>query len=290
MIQGSIVALITPFNSEHKIDFKRLHELIDFQIENKTDGVVLLGTTAEAESLNDEEKYNLVSDAISYIQHRMQVVVGLISNQTEEVVRLATLYKDLSFDAYLVINPYYIKSNTSGLLKHFTYIADRIDKPMILYNVPKRTGMEIPLEVVEALSYHPNIIGIKEASGNVLYLQQVVRLANEHFAVYGGDDFLTLVTYALGAKGMISVIGNAFPKEVKLVYDMYSKNPEISRTTFFKLYDVMKVMYEEVSPIGIKYILYLLGYGDCYYRRPLDEPSLRLKQKLKIEVQKLLQD
>lgn len=258
-------------------------------MENKTDGVVLLGTTAEAESLTDQERIELVKDSINYIKKRMQVIVGIIANQTDEVIRLAELFKNLEFDAYLVITPYYIKSNKSGLLKHFTYIADHVDKPILLYNVPKRTGLEIPLDVVTALSYHPNIIGIKEASGNVIYLQKIAKIANENFSFYGGDDFLTLVSYGLGAKGMISVIGNAFPKETKLIYDSYFKNTDISKTTFFQIYDLLEAMYEEVSPIGIKYILYLLGYGYNYYRRPLDEPSLSMKQKLKEEIQKLIE-
>ncbi|MDE5867866.1 MAG: dihydrodipicolinate synthase family protein, partial [Anaeroplasmataceae bacterium] len=133
MIQGSITALITPFDENNEIDYNELHKLLDYQIENKTDGVLLLGTTAEAESLSDEEKVNLVKDSISYINHKMKIIIGIISNQTEETIRLASLFENLDFDAYLVITPYYIKTNVSGLLKHFTYIADKVTKPVILY-------------------------------------------------------------------------------------------------------------------------------------------------------------
>lgn len=288
MIKGSITALITPFNFSNEINYSELHRLIDLQIENKTDGVLLLGTTAEAESLSDEEKVALVKDAIAYINKRMKIIIGIISNQTEHVLTLANLFKAFDFDAFLVITPYYTKTNTSGLLKHFNYIADHVDKPIILYNVPKRTGMEIPLEVIQALSYHPNIIGIKDASGNALYQQEIARLTNEHFALYGGDDNLALISYQIGAQGVISVISNAFPKEMKLLFE--AKDTEIKKTTLYQLLDLIQVMYQEVSPIGIKYVLYLLGYDTLAYRKPLDEPSLALKHQLKIELHKLLEE
>lgn len=288
MITGSITALVTPFDLENKINFSELHRLLDFQLENKTDGVLLLGTTAEAESLSDEEKILLVKDAIAYIDNKMKIIIGIISNQTKRVVELGNLFKDLEIDAFLVITPYYTKTNTSGLIKHFNYIADHVSKPIILYNVPKRTGMEIPLEVIEALSYHPNIIGIKDASGNAVFQQKIAKITNDNFALYGGDDILALLSYHLGAKGVISVLSNAFPKEMKLLYE--AKDKEISKTTFFKLMDLIQVMFEEVSPIGIKYVLYLLGYDTNSYRKPLDEPSLALKHKLKVELHKLLDE
>ncbi|MDE5565723.1 MAG: dihydrodipicolinate synthase family protein, partial [Anaeroplasmataceae bacterium] len=165
-----------------------------------------------------------------------------------------------------------------------------VTKPVILYNVPKRTGMEIPLDVIKALSYHPNIIGIKDASGNALFQQQIATFTNENFSLYGGDDALTLLSYHLGAKGIISVVSNAFPKEMKLIYESMDKDPKISKTLFFKLLDLINVMYQEVSPIGIKYILYILGFKTLNYRRPLDEPSLKLKMLLKTELQKLIEE
>ncbi len=287
MIEGSITALITPFNSENEINYPLVHLLLQNQIENHTDGIVLLGTTAEAESLSDIEKRALVKDSIDYIQGKMKIIIGIIANQPQRVLELAHLFEDLSFDAYLVINPYYTKTNTSGLLKYFTYIADNVTKPIILYNVPKRTGMEIPLPVIQALSYHPNIVGIKDASGNAIYQQEIARMQRPDFYLYGGDDTSTLISYGLGAKGMISVISNAFPREMKLIYDSYNKDKEISKTTFYKLLDLLHVMYEEVSPIGIKYVLYLLGYDTLSLRKPLDEPSKELKFKIKTELLKL---
>lgn len=281
---GSIVALITPFNVDNEVDYEELARLCAFHLENKTDGLLLLGTTAEAEALSKEERKKIVEFVYSKVYPEIKLMVGLISNITEEVIELSKLFNGLDIDCFLVINPFYNKTNASGLLKHFTYIADGVQKPIVLYNVPKRTGMTIPYEVVRALSYHRNIIGIKEASGDILYQERISRLIREDFRLYCGDDSIMLPSLYLGASGVISVIGNAFPKEIKLIVDSFAKAPDISKTTFFKLFDLTNAMYAEVSPIGIKYIMFLLGYNTLYYRRPLDEPSKELKRRLEQEL------
>lgn len=287
---GSIVALVTPFDSNNSIDYDQVDALCDFHLENRTDGLLLLGTTAEAEALSTEEKKELVYYIYHKVYPNIKIMVGIISNITNEVVEQAKLYEDLDIDSFLVINPYYNKTNHSGLLKHFTYIADHVHKPIVLYNVPKRTGMAIPVEVVRALSYHKNIKGIKEASGDFSYQIQIASFTSKNFELYCGDDATMLLSLSLGASGVISVIGNAFPKEVKLIYDSFLKNPEISRTTFYKLLDLIQVMFQEVSPIGIKYIMYVLGLCDVRYRMPLDEPSKELKRKIECEMLKLIDD
>lgn len=283
-MNGSIVALITPFNDLDQIDYTELERLCEYHIENKTDGLLLLGTTAEAEALSYDEKRELVDFVCKKVENKLSVMVGIISNITEEVIEQAKLFDDIKFDSYLVINPFYNKTNESGMLKHFTYIADSVGKPVVLYNVPKRTGMSIPIEVVRALSYHKNIIGIKEASGDMNYLTQLFNNISEDFTVYCGDDSTMLLALYLGAKGVISVIGNAFPKEIKLITSSFNKNDGICKTTFYKLYDLIRVMYEEVSPIGIKYIMYLIGFNKSKYRRPLDEPSRKLKRSIEKEL------
>lgn len=288
-MNGSIVALITPFKN-NEIDFDELNKLCDFHLENKTDGLLLLGTTAEAESLSDDEKYNLVKFVYDRVYQKIDIMIGIISNITEEVVRLASLFEEFDINSYLVINPYYNKTNTSGMLKHFTYIADHVNKPIILYNVPKRTGMNIPIEVVRALSYHKNIIGIKEASGDFLYQLELAGFINEGFKFYSGDDSTMLLSLYLGASGVINVIGNAFPKEMKLITNSFNKNNEISKLAFYKLFNLIKIMYREVSPIGIKYVMYLLGFEVLGYRRPLDEPSKELKRELEKEMLLLIEE
>jgi len=278
MIKGSIVALVTPFDSYNKIDFNEIDRLLDYHIENKTDGILLLGTTAEAESLSDDEKVRLVKHVVCYLDGKIKVMVGLIANVTEEVIRLSDLFKEIVFDSYLVIVPYYIKSNTSGLIKHFTKIADYVDKPIVLYNVPKRCGFGLDLDVVKILSYHPNIIGIKEASGDINYQSKIAAFCSDGFLLYCGDDFSILGSLGVGASGVISVIGNCFPKEVKIIIDSFKKNIDISRSTFFMILPLINVIYLEVSPICCKYLMYLMGFKTKKYRMPLDEPSLESKR------------
>ncbi len=280
MLKGSIVALITPFTEQNEIDYEEIKKLLNFHIENKTDGLLLLGTTAEAESLSDEEKKTLVEFILKYLDGRIPVMVGIIANHPNRAIELSKLFVDLEFDSYLVSAPFYIKSNTEGVLKHFRFIADHVDKPIVLYNVPKRTGIQLSFEEVRILSYHPNIIGIKEASGNMAYQAKIASICKDNFVLYGGDDLTLLCSLALGAKGMISVIGNAYPKEIKLILDSFSQNQDISRLIYYKLYHIIEDIYVETSPIPVKYLLYVKGYHTRKLRMPLAEASLQLKRKL----------
>ena len=280
----SIVALITPFTSDNKINFEELNKICEFHLESKTDCLLLLGTTAEAESLNDEEKYKVVESVYNKVYPKIKIMVGLISNITEEVIKLSKLFNEFEIESFLVINPYYIKTNDSGMLKHFTYIADNVSKPIIIYNVPKRTGQNISFDVVKFLSYHKNIIGIKEASGDINYLIKISTLIKDDFNLYCGDDSLMLVSLFLGSKGIINVIGNAFPKEIKLLIETYNKDIKLSKFIYYKYLSLMSVLYDEVSPIGIKYVMYLLGFDTNKYRMPLDEPSKIFKRKLENEL------
>lgn len=280
----SIVALITPFTSDNKINFEELNKLCEFHLESKTDCLLLLGTTAEAESLTNEEKYKIVESVYNKVYPKIKIMVGLISNITEEVIKLSKFFDDFEIESYLVINPYYIKTNDSGMLKHFTYIADNVSKPVIIYNVPKRTGQNISFDVVKFLSYHKNIIGIKEASGDINYLIKISTLIKDDFNLYCGDDFLILISLFLGCGGIINVIGNAFPKEVKLLIESYNKDVKLSKFIYYKYLSLISVLYDEVSPIGIKYVMHLLGFDTNKYRMPLDEPSKTFKRKLENEL------
>lgn len=286
-ISKSIVALITPFKN-NQIDFDELKRICKYHLENQTDGLLLLGTTAEAEALDDEEKKQLVKFVYKIVYPKIELIVGIIDNVTDKVIEQSKLFDGLDIKAFLVINPYYNKTNESGLLKHFTYIADNVVKPIIIYDVPKRTGMKIPFEVIRALSYHQNIIGIKEASSDIIDHLKLSTIANENFKLYGGDDSLMLISLFLNSEGIISVIGNAFAKETSLIIHSFDKNVAISKMMFYKLLPLILQMYGEVSPIGIKYVMYLLGFNTLEYRRPLDEPSRQLKRKLENEVLQLV--
>lgn len=286
-ISKSIVALITPFKN-NQIDFEELKRICKYHLENQTDGLLLLGTTAEAEALDDEEKKQLVNFVYKIVYPKIELIVGIIDNVTDKVIEQSKLFDGLDIKAFLVINPYYNKTNESGLLKHFTYIADNVVKPIIIYDVPKRTGMKIPFEVIRALSYHQNIIGIKEASSDIIDHLKLSTIANENFKLYGGDDSLMLISLFLNSEGIISVIGNAFAKETSLIIHSFDKNVAISKMMFYKLLPLILQMYGEVSPIGIKYVMYLLGFNTLEYRRPLDEPSRQFKRKLENEVLQLV--
>lgn len=290
MVKGSIVALVTPFTNDKKIDYSSLEKICQMQIEAKTKGLLLLGTTQEAESLSMEEKHELLSYVINKVKDKISIIVGLISNKLEDVLKMEEEFQKYDIDAYLVIPPYYIKTNDSGLLKYFTYLADRSSKPLILYNVPKRVGMEIPIDIVTSLSYHKNIIGIKDASDSIFYQQNIINKTSSDFLYYSGNDELMLTSLLLGADGIISVIGNAFPNEMTLICNsINNKNYDIAKTTYYKLYDLIKSMYKDVSPIGIKYVLYLLGIIELNYRVPLDEPGITFRRKIEEELIKIIE-
>ena len=284
------MALVTPFDDDKNIDYEMLKKILNMHIKAKTNGLLLLGTTQESEALKKEEKIKLVDFVLENVKDKIKIMVGLISNRIEEVISLDEDLKCYDIDSYLVIPPYYVKTNTSGLLKYFTYLADRLSKPLILYNVPKRVGMSIPNELVIALSYHKNIIGIKDASDDIFYQQELINNTKEGFLYYSGSDELMLISLMLGADGVISVIGNAFAKEVCLICNsINNKNYEIAKTTYFKLYNLIKVMYKNVSPIGIKYVMYLLGMIRLNYRIPLDEPDKELKRIIEKEIIEIIE-
>ncbi|MDE7264149.1 MAG: 4-hydroxy-tetrahydrodipicolinate synthase [Anaeroplasmataceae bacterium] len=280
MLKGSIVALITPFTEDNEINYEEISRLLEFHLENKTDGILLLGTTAESESLSDEEKRKLVEYVVTYLKGRIKIMVGIIANIPSKAIELARLFDSFDIDSYLVSAPYYIKSNTEGVIKHFSYIADYVKHPIILYNVPKRTGLCLNEEVVQFLSYHPNIIGIKEASGDLEYQTKISLLCHESFVLYGADDLTMIPSLSLGAVGIISVINNAFPKEVKLIIDSFEKNAHISRLTYKKIHKLTEDIYKEPSPIPVKYLLYVMGFKTRKLRMPLAETSIQMRRRI----------
>ena len=267
MIKGNIIALITPFLDNGDIDYNAVSRLCDMHLENGIDGLLLLGTTAEAESLSNKEKLQLVRYIINKVDNRIKIMVGLISNRINEILNLSKELEEFNIDSYLVISPYYTKTNKMGLVKWYTYIADNVNKPIVIYNVPKRVGMEIPSDLVCELSYYKNIIGIKDASGNTSYYHDIKSKCNKDFLYYCGDDLSLLEFSLLGIDGVISVISNRYPKAV----DEILKG---NHSAFYKIYPLLKVMYKEVSPIGIKYILYLNNLVKLNYRIPLHTPSI----------------
>lgn len=288
MIKGSIVALITPFDNENRVNYEELKRLCKYHLDNGTDGLCILGTTAEAESLTDIEKIKIVECVFKEINKKIPIIVGIINNNADKVIELSKKFDTFDIDAYLVISPYYIKTNESGIIKYFSYIADNVLKPIILYNVPSRTGMNISYDALQILSLHKNVIGIKEASGDFKYQTKIASLITDKFKLYSGDDHTILASLGLNASGYINVIGNAFPKEMSDIFKNYNIKKDVSMSLFYNLLPIIDSIYLEVSPIGIKYLMYVIGFNMAKYRRPLDEASRVVKRKIEEECYKYL--
>ena len=212
IFKGSCTAIITPF-TEHGIDYERLRRNLDFQYENGTSALVVCGTTGENATLSNDEHQELVRAAILYNAGRMKLIVGVGSNNTLTALRRAEGAKAAGADAILMVTPYYNKSTQKGLVEHFSYVADRVDIPMILYNVPSRTGIGLKAETCKTLSEHPNIVGIKEASGDIALGAKIRSLCGDELYIWSGNDDCTVPLMSLGALGVISVASNIVPGE-----------------------------------------------------------------------------
>lgn len=268
---GSCVALITPFKN-NKLDEEALVKIINYQLENKTDAILVLGTTGEPSTLTHKEKLKVISIAKSVIAGRAKLIVGTGANSTAQAIKNSLEAKSMGADALLVVTPYYNKCTQNGLVKHYKAIAGAVNMPIIAYNVPSRTGVNILPETALKLSEIPEMVGIKEASGNINQIISICKLLKDKMAVYSGDDSLNYVFMTLGASGAISVTANLFPKQVKHVIDL-CLNKDLSGALEWheKLMEINKNLFIEVNPIPVKYGAELLKlcYGDV--RLPLTQ-------------------
>ena len=273
-IEGSIVALVTPFNADGSVNLEKLGELIEFHIKNHTDALCILGTTGEASTMEFSEEEEVVRYAVERASGRIKIIVGSGSNCTATAVEYTKKYGNMGADALLVITPYYNKTNESGMIKHFTTIADASPKPIIMYNVPGRTGCSISVHAVEVLSKHPNIIGIKEASGDLTYAGKIARYLNDNFRMYSGNDDIVVPLLSLGASGVISVWANIMPETVhNMVMDYLNGDVKKARDTQLKYLDLIHNLFLETNPIPVKAGMNYLGFGVGPLRLPLDEMS-----------------
>ncbi len=280
-IKGSIVALITPFNEDGKVNFDVLKELLEYHIANSTDGILVLGTTGESSTMTHEEDDEVVAFTIKTVNKRVPVIVGSGSNNTAVALKKSVEYQEMGADALLVITPYYNKSNEEGMIRHFTTIADAISIPMIMYNVPGRTGCGLSEHAVEVLSKHPHICGIKEASGNISYATNIARYLNDEFVMYSGNDDMITTMMALGAKGVISVLANVAPKETHdMVMDYLNGDVQASLAKQLKYLDLVHALFIEVNPIPVKQALRNMNFNVGGYRLPLYEMSDEHKEVL----------
>ena len=269
-ITGSIVALVTPFNQDGSTDFVRLRELVDWHIENKTDALLVLGTTGETASTSLEEDIKTLDCVLTQAAGRVPVIAGSGSNSSEMQKHKSVIYSEMGAAALLCISPYYVKTNEEGMYRHFMMSADAASAPIILYNVPGRTGCKISPEVVRRLSVHPNVMGIKEASGDMSYAMKVARYLSDDFVMYSGNDDITVPLLSVGASGVISVWANIMPREVHdMVMDYLEGREEQARRMQLRYLDLINALFMEVNPIPVKEAMNLMGLRAGSYRMPM---------------------
>ena len=274
MLKGSIVALVTPFNEDGSVNYEKLGELLEYHINNNTDGIVILGTTGEASTLSFDEEAEIVKYSVKKVNHRIPLIVGSGSNETEKAITMSKKYSEMGADYVLVITPYYNKTNESGLIKHFEAVANASKCPVIMYNVPGRTGMSISISAIERLSKHPNICGIKEASGNFSYAMKVAKYISDDFIMLSGNDDVIVPLMSIGAKGVISVLANIAPKQTAKICDLCLNNKYEEATKLsLDLLEFTNDLFLEVNPIPIKEAMNYKGFNVGGYRAPLDTMS-----------------
>lgn len=284
MYQGSIVALVTPFR-KGRVDEKALGDLVDWQIAEGTDAIVPCGCTGEAATLSHEEHRRVVSLTVEAVAGRCPVIAGTGSNNTAEAIELTRHAREAGADAALVITPYYNKPTPGGQVSHYLAVADAVDIPLVLYNVPSRTGISLLPETVARLSEHPNIRSIKEASGN---LDQVSAIANAcAINILSGDDSLTLPIMSVGGRGVISVAANIIPGPVReLTHAFLENKPGRARQVHNKLFPVFRALFLETNPIPVKTALAWLGKIEAEWRLPLCPMEAGNERKLRAVLEK----
>jgi 4-hydroxy-tetrahydrodipicolinate synthase len=288
-LRGSIVAIVTPFQSNGEIDFDAFDRLIDFHLQEQTDGIVVCGTTGETPTLTDAEDAALIERAVKRVNGRIPVIAGTGSNSTMECVAYTQKAASLGVDAVLVVAPYYNKPTQEGMYLHFSTVAKAVDVPIILYNVPGRTGSNISVKLALRLACDfKNIVGIKEAQGNLAVVTQLLAGRPHGFKVYSGDDFTSVSTNYLGADGCISVIANVIPREFRqLMWDSMNGDTAKANAVFYKYFQLMDLMFIESNPIPVKTALAYKGMMQEVFRSPLCGMDAKNKEALINEMKQL---
>lgn len=269
IFSGAAVAIVTPF-TEEGINYSELKKLIDFNIKNGTDAIVIAGTTGESSTMSDEEHREVIKFTVEYVNKRIPVIAGTGSNDTIYALGLSKYAEEVGVDGLLLVTPYYNKTTQSGLIKHFNYIADRVNVPIILYNVPSRTGVNIAPETYVELAKHPRIVATKEASGDLSAIAKIKALCGDNLAIYSGNDDQIVPILSLGGNGVISVFSNVMPKEAHDICRLYFEGKvKESLELQVKYLDLINALFIEVNPIPVKTALGLMGYNVGPLRMPL---------------------
>ena len=273
LFTGSGVAIVTPFTNE-TVDLRALGRLLDFQLENGTDAVIVCGTTGEATTMSYQERMRTIEFCVEHVGGRVPVIAGSGSNSTETALNLSRDAARAGADGLLLVTPYYNKASQAGLIRHYTAIADAVDRPVILYDVPSRTGVTIAPETYAELSKHPNINGVKEAGGNFSNIQKTRNLCPEDFFIWSGNDDETAAICMLGGRGVISVVANILPAQMHRLTELCFANDFAAAGKLqLELKEFCDAMFCDVNPIPVKTALNLLGWEAGPLRLPLCEPE-----------------
>lgn len=283
---GAGVAIVTPMNPDESINFDRLGQIIDNQIENGTDAIVICGTTGESATMTDQEHVDCIEYAVKRVNGRVPVIAGAGSNHTSYAVWISKEAKRVGADALLHVTPYYNKTSQTGLIRHFNAVADATDLPIILYNVPSRTGVNITPATYRELAKHPNIVAAKEASGNISQIAQIAQACGDELDLYSGNDDQIVPLLSLGAKGVISVLSNIMPRETHDICRLFFEGKIAeSRALQLKLLPLINALFSDVNPIPVKEAMNMMGWecGEC--RLPLVSMQPQAKEHLRVLMQ-----
>ncbi|MBN1897209.1 MAG: 4-hydroxy-tetrahydrodipicolinate synthase [Spirochaetes bacterium] len=286
MFEGAITAHVTPFKNG-EVDYKKLEELLEFQIAEGIHGILPCGTTGESATLSHEEHKQVVKKTVEIVNKRVPVIAGAGSNSTAEAVELTKWAKKIGAQGALVITPYYNKPTQEGLYQHFKKVAEEVNIPIVLYNVPGRTGVNLLPATLARLKDISNIVAVKEASGNFSQIEEIKYLCGNKVTLLSGDDSLYFPLLAIGGKGVISVLSNILPGKWARVYDLYKKGKlEESQKLFFELFPLTKSIFIETNPIPIKTSLKMMGKLNGQMRLPLVPMSRENEEKLKNDLKR----
>ena len=286
MLKGTSTALITPFTND-KIDFDDLEKLLKYQLDGGVNSLVILGTTGEPCTMSREEKISVVRFVVDFVKGRLPIIVGAGANSTYETIENAKLFTDLGADGFLMVTPYYNKCTQAGLVAHFTKVAEKISLPIILYNVPSRTGVNMTPETFSTLADIDNIVAVKEASGNMEQIEECLRLSKDKAEVISGDDSLTVPIMAMGGSGVISVASNILPRFVSHMTASVLNGDIMSAVDMqLKLLPLVKALFSEVNPIPVKKASELLGLSSGEIRLPLT----KMTEKNAVVLERILRD
>lgn len=279
---GAGVAIITPFTDSGEINFAELGRIIDDQIANDTDAIIITGTTGESATMDDEEHKAAIKFAVEHVNKKIPVVAGTGSNDTDYAIQLSQYAEQVGADALLLVTPYYNKCTQKGLVLHYTKIADSVNLPVILYNVPSRTGVGIKPETYLQLSKHPRIVAAKEANGDLSAILKTRKLCGDELAIYSGNDDQIIPILSIGGKGVISVLSNVAPKDTHKICQLYfdGKVEEAAKLQI-DYCDLIDALFCEVNPIPVKAAMKLLGWNVGKVRMPLSEIEPQNLEKLK---------